>query len=247
MLKGKPKGRKKRAEEPEKENSERWLLTYADMITLLMLFFIVLYSMSNINKQKFEEIAESLRLAFTGGTMGIFSNKGTSPVQFQSTTPKILESVKQQRKGKTWLIQQAKSKLQPLIRKGELKVMETERGITFTIFSDFQFKSGSAELEQDQYQILRDVGDFLLESDYPLVVEGHTDSAPIEGSGRYHSNWELSAARATVVVSTLEEYGVPGKRMSASAFGSTKPVTTNDTPEGRAYNRRIEVTLITSD
>ncbi len=240
--------RKRRVEWPH-EDLMRWLLTYADLITLLMLFFIILYSMSSVNTEKFREVSEALQSIFSGGNFTIFSEQTTSG-QGLMEGMRAGEQVKSGRGGKqqgtggkSTLSLRATSSLQNLIKSGRVKLIPTENGLAISLISDYQFASGSATLSADALPVLQQVSDFLTRLDNAIVVEGYTDSTPVD-SKDWESNWQLSAARALTVLNTLEAYGVPTERLSVSAFGSTRPVRSNDTREGRAYNRRVDIVIV---
>jgi chemotaxis protein MotB len=245
--------RKKARQEWHHENSERWLLTYADMITLLMLFFIVLYSMSNVDTEKFKEMSEALQSIFSGGNFTIFADQSTvgqgvlSGVRAGDQVKSSRGGGRQQGTGgRSALSQHATSSLQNLIKSGRVKVIPTENGIAISLISDHQFASGSADLSQEALPVLQQVSDFLTRLDNSIVVEGNTDNTAVD-STKWESNWQLSAARGLSVLTALEAYGVPEKRMSLAAYGDTRPVRSNDTPEGRAYNRRVDIVIVSKD
>jgi chemotaxis protein MotB len=219
------------------------------MITLLMLFFIILYSMSTINTEKFKEMSEALQSIFSGGNFTIFAEQTTTG-QGLLEGVRSGEQVKSSRGGrqqgtggKSTLSLRATSALQNLIKAGRVKLIPTENGLAISLVSDYQFGSGSADLTPDALPVLQQVSDFLTRLDNSIVIEGYTDDTPVEET-KWQSNWQLSAARALTVLTTLEAYGVPPERLSLSAFGSTRPVRSNDTPEGRAYNRRVDIVLV---
>jgi chemotaxis protein MotB len=241
--------RKKKRQEWHHENAERWLLTYADMITLLMLFFIVLYSMSSPNVEKVKEIAEAFESIFSGGNFTIFADQ-SSIGQGVLSGVKPGEQVKATRGGKSQgvggksaLSLRATSALQNLIKSGRVKIIPTENGLAISLISDFQFGTGSADLTPEALPVLQQVADFLTQLENTVVVEGYTDNTPVDGT-KWESNWQLSSARALSVLTALEAYGMPEGRMSAAAYGSTRAVRSNDTPEGRAYNRRVDIVII---
>jgi chemotaxis protein MotB len=242
--------RRKRRAEWHHENLERWLLTYADMITLLMLFFIVLYSMSNIDSEKYKQISESLSSIFNGGNFTLFLDQapaGGAGVM-EGVQPGKQVEPKQTGKalgtgGTSLYMTQATSSLQNFIKSGKVKVIPTERGFAISLVSDLSFGVGSADLGSDALPVLRQVADFLSQISNPIVVEGHTDSASVSGT-KWTSNWELSAERAVSVLQALQAYGVPSDRLSAATYGETRPIMTNDTPEGRAYNRRVDIVIV---
>jgi len=240
--------RKKRTDE-EHSNSERWLLTYADMITLLMAFFIMMYSMSVLNLAKFREAAISIRSGFGGmvkgqgksplGTSGQFASK-PSPIQGDTA-------------GVSWKV------IKPLVEYVEtgdtdeagnkkIKIGEDNRGIVITMSSDSMlFGSGSAKIRRDAEPTLNKIAAMIAKTDNLVRVEGHTCSLPTQNA-EFASNWELSTARATEVLRYLvESKGLPAQRFSAAGYGSVRPVAKNDSNQNRGKNRRVEIVLIRPD
>lgn len=240
--------RKKKREEPEKpENAERWLLTYSDMITLLMAFFIVMYAISNVEKSKAAALSESLSEAFnnmpgiqTGeGGGGHSASERNVPLRAAPGTglsPKPSSD-------KTPFRERATSTLKANINDGTMRVNTEARGIVVALSGDVFFGAGEATLSSEGLSRLEGVADLLRSVPQEIVVEGHTDSTPVERGERFASNLMLSAARAVSVAEALEMLGVPKERISAAGYGDSKPLKSNDTPEGRAYNRRVDILI----
>ena len=235
--------KKKREEEHGPENAERWLLTYADMITLLMLFFIVLYAMSSIDKGKYQTLAESLRTAFNGGMIAIPFAKGDVGMSGALKEGMVPPKVVPPSRGKEYMHQRLKSKLESMIAQRKVKVQMTERGVTISLASDVYFASGSAAIVQTALPVLEQISEALTDIGRPIRVEGHTDDSPVAPGQKFASNWELSAQRALNVLQLVESFGMPSNLLSAVAFGDTHPLMKNDTPEGRAYNRRVDIVI----
>jgi chemotaxis protein MotB len=242
--------RKKKKHGEAHENAERWLLTYADMITLLMLFFIVLWSMSQVDQEKYQKVSEALENVLGGGDLGIFNWNGGKPSPgMLDGTPRQTARPSTQRSGTgkvaaggaSALLSRAMSVLQSLIKDGTARVSEDERGTTVTIAADVGFAADSSRLGPEGSRVVQQIADMLAQIPNKVVVEGHTDAAT-RASGI--DDWELSAMRALAVRSALETYGVAPERMSATAYGSTKALRSNNTPEGRAYNRRVEILIV---
>jgi chemotaxis protein MotB len=234
---------------PKKENSERWLLTYADMITLLMLFFIILYSMSTVNPAKYQELAQAFQSVFSGGPLQLFATSSTggagvltglNPGQKVATAR---AGQNQGTGGSSTLRQQATSTLQNLVKAGRVKIVPTENGFAISMISDSFFAPGSATLAPDAMPALQEVSGFLGQISNSIVVEGYTDNLPVN-TARWTSNWQLASERALAVLYSLEDYGTPTERLSASSYGETRPVVSNDTPEGRAQNRRVDIVIV---
>ena len=242
--------RKKQTSEEPREDLMRWLLTYADMITLLLLFFIILYAISNVNQAQYQSISQELATVFSEGNLGALFD------QSQAGGQGLLEGVKPGQQvesnrggsktgfgGQSTLNTQAVSALQNLIKGGKVRVITTERGLTISLESDSYFGPASADLGQEAIPVLQQVAGFLAQLSNSIVVEGHTDSTPVDGV-KWKSNWELSAARAITVLQVLEDFSVPSARMAATAYGSTRPLVSDDTPEGRAFNRRVDIVIM---
>jgi chemotaxis protein MotB len=239
-----------RAEEP-KPDLMRWLLTYADMITLLMLFFIILYAMSNVNQAKFTEMQQAFANVFNGGDFTIFDTRsagGAGVLQGVSAGQKVVSRQTTGGKnagtgGQSTLRTQALSSLQNLVKAGKVKVIPTENGFAISLVSDLYFGSASAALGSDAMPVLQEVSEFLGQIPNSIVIEGFTDNIPPDLK-KWSSNWQLSSERALAVLQTLEDYGIPSERLSGASYGSTRPVQSNDTPEGRAYNRRVDIVVV---
>jgi chemotaxis protein MotB len=243
----------KRKPDAEKENTERWLLTYADMITLLMLFFIVLYSMSQTDVAKYNQLAQALETVFSGGNWGVFDSyvKAGSNQQFQQGRgllksddkyPLVKNKPPEKRKK---VYNQALEMLQPYIKADKVRVISNETGIVISLSSDLFFDPGSADIIQENSAVLDTVSDLLSKLPNNVRIEGHTDNQPLRPDNtRFQSNWELSSQRAINILEYFERRGVSSKNMSAVSFGSTRPIEQNNIPEGRAYNRRVDVVIV---
>ena len=247
--------RKKQPE--EHENHERWLVSYADFITLLFAFFVVMYAISSINEGKYRVLSDSLVSAFQQPP------SSEKMIEMQSKYPEILEgtgkpvgkSVVQppgggegsQRKAATEKMKAvAKNVLdamQPLIKTGKVQVTQSPKGITVEINASTLFNSGDAVLQPKSIDTLSAVAQVLATTDNPIQVEGHTDNVPIY-SPAFPSNWELSSSRAGSVVRLFSELGVPANRMVAIGYADNRPVDVNTTPEGRMRNRRVNVLIL---
>jgi chemotaxis protein MotB len=239
--------RKKRQGEPEKpENEERWLLTYSDMITLLMTFFVVMYAMSRVEQTKFEALSESLSAAFAGmpgiqaeGAGGHSLSPTGTPLR---AAPGTGLSPKPAKKS-TPFMERATSTLQTQIQTGAIRMDTEARGIVLGLSGDVFFRVGQSTLNSDALSMLTQVAELLRDLPQPIVVEGFTDSTPLDPGSPFGSNLGLSAARAVSVAEALELLGLPADRVSAAGYGDAKPLRSNDTPEGRAYNRRVDILI----
>ena len=208
----------------------RWLLTYADLVTLLLILFIMLYSMSKVDAAKFRELAQLMRAAFGGVlTRGPTFLQGSGDRIIPDLVPRLAAAIEGAGGG------------------GEVaKVFRNERGIVVRLMTDnVLFDMGSAGLKPEMKYILDALAGPLREAARPIAVEGHTDDIPMRGGGRFVSNWELSSERATEVVRYLIERGrVPPASLSAAGYAEFHPVVPNTGARARARNRRIDIIIL---
>jgi chemotaxis protein MotB len=229
---------KKRHEEHEEhENHERWLVSYADMMTLLFALFVVLFAISSLNKSKIEAFASSMTKQKEIGQPAI-------------TTPMPIEDPVEPKPGNPVTraqLEKLKEDLEKaLARAGVSKGAKIEidaKGLEISLTDGVLYNSGEAVLLPNGVKILDVVGPKISTFDNPVIVEGHTDNAPIN-SVRYADNWELSSARSnTVVRFFLSKYHVDPDRITSSGFADTRPLVPNDSDAHRATNRRVVVTI----
>lgn len=242
----------RRKKEEEHENHERWLVSYADFITLLFAFFVVMYAISSVNEGKYRVLSDAINSAFrnipgtTAGAMQVVTTTQNSqlitPPQIKPSSPKAEEIKRKNRERMRNMAQQLKEALNPLVKKGQVRVTETALGITLDIDASVLFASGEATLDEKAIIVLANVGRILAGSDFPITVEGHTDNTPISNN-QFPSNWELSAVRATSVVRLFIENGVDPRLLTAAGYADQRPVADNATPEGRQRNRRVAITI----
>jgi chemotaxis protein MotB len=221
----------------DKENLERWLLTYADLITLLLAFFIVMYSMSQIDAKKFGKVSQALSGALRGGPSVL-----RYPEQTTKTGSGLLEL------GNLRMIQQKiEDKFKNLPEKASVQTEITERGLVIHIMESVLFREGSAQLEPRALEILDRVSDVIRDRPNHIRIEGHTDDRPIN-TPVYPSNWELSSARATEVVRYyIDQHAIAPDRISALGYGEYRPIRPNNSIENRAANRRVDIVVLTME
>lgn len=256
---------RRRKEAEEHENHERWLVSYADFITLLFAFFVVMYSLSSINEGKYRVLSDSIVQAFrsisvndSGKAMIIQDLPMPSKAligQKKSDASAKAEAVKKAEREKAAkrvrdMADEIRRVLQPLADGGQVSVTEGAFGIKVEINAEVLFQPGEADLGQGAVDALDAVAQVLAPADFPIVIEGHTDNVPIN-TYRFPSNWELSAVRASSVVRLFVDNGVDPQRLTAAGYGDQRPVASNLSVEGRAQNRRVtllmESTLIEED
>lgn len=240
---------KKHAE--EHENLERWLVSYADFITLLFAFFVVMYAISSVNEGKYRVLSDSLVTAFKsasvvdGGAVMVVPTRSPGSTIKQVVVkedPKLVEARQQQRDKMRNVAKDIFSVLAPLVQQGKVRVLETSRGVTIEINDSILFYPGQAQLEQTSVRAMRAVGEVLAPTDFPVTIEGHTDNIPIR-TPQFPSNWELSAVRATTVLRLFVDAGVAPEHLTAIGYGETRPVENNESVEGRARNRRVSILI----
>jgi chemotaxis protein MotB len=244
-------GRRNRKHAEEHENLERWLVSYADFITLLFAFFVVMYAISSVNEGKYRVLSDSLVSAFRsapivdGGAVMVVPTRSPGSTVKQVVVkedPKLTEAKQQQRDKMRNVAKDIFAVLAPLVQQGKVRVLETSRGVTIEINDSILFSPGQAQLEQASIRAMRAVGEVLANTDFPITIEGHTDNVPIR-TAQFPSNWELSAVRATTVLRLFVEAGVMPEHLTAIGYGETRPVEGNESIEGRARNRRVSILI----
>ncbi|UZJ45248.1 flagellar motor protein MotD [Marinimicrobium sp. C6131] len=240
-------------------NHERWLVSYADFITLLFAFFVVMYSISQVNESKYRVLSDTLMEAFEPA-------RTNRPIQVgepsRSPSASAIDirgddrgDTEQPRLGESGglageeglgelgeLAERISERFSDLIGDDLLEVYANEYWLQVELRDSILFESGSAELSGQARDIFAEMARLLAEYDNPIQVEGHTDNQPIRNL-RYPSNWELSAARASAIVKLLSGAGVSAQRLSAVGYGEHQPSAANDTPQGRAQNRRVALMI----
>ena len=229
------------------EHHERWLISYADFITLLFAFFVVMYAISIVNEGKYAVLSEALGDAFGGRGAAPQVNTNVEPVLPLShiVNRKRLEAARRERERMEVLAKDLTATLMPLVKSGQVRVTQNARGISIELNASVLFAQGEAELQRYAREVLGAVAGLLKTDPHRIEVEGHTDTLPITNE-RFASNWELSAVRAASVVRLFIENGVLDARLSAIGHGATRPVAPNDTPANQARNRRVAVMILAS-
>lgn len=238
-----------RKPKPKKENSERWLLTYSDLITLLMIFFVVMYTMSSVDQEKYSKAAESFKGVFSGSTYVIGEGGGIGPLPNGITQPS--DEVANNSETPTQGISDTaalQEKIQGYLKNSKLddkvKMSVEPKGLIIRFEDNILFDSGKADLLPQYKDNLLEIGRMAQVLDNDIVVEGHTDNVPIHNS-EFESNWELAAMRAINVIDMLvAEGGLKPEKLSAVSYGEYKPIASNDTLQGKAKNRRIDIIVL---
>lgn len=240
------------------DDPHRWLVSYADFITLLFAFFVVMYAISSVNQGKYSQLTNSMGTAFSGdGATGIDQtgkDKGTGDEGLIQGKQNVLvkplplshlyyEKMRREREAMTKMRTDLSSKLSPLIDEGKVNVLQNDRGIRIDINESLLFSAGSAELSADANHVINEIAQLVKDNQHAIQVEGHTDNIPIHNA-TFFSNWELSAVRASSVVRMLNSSGIADNRLSAIGFGSSQPISENDSILGRAKNRRVSIMIL---
>ena len=250
-----------RKKEPEKAaNHERWLVSYADFITLLFAVFVTLYAMSQTDKQKVEQVAASYRTAF-GVTVGASSGKPQFiPKSDMMPIPSMKQQLKNTEKPKakgdgSSKVQATKKDFKEMLvalekflldknAQDKVNIDITRRGLVISLREAGFFDSGSATIQPAAYEFLTKIAEVLLPYGNPISFEGHTDNIPMRSS-TFHSNWELSTARATTLAHYfMDQHSFTPEKISVTGYGEYRPVADNSVEEGRKQNRRVDVVLV---
>ncbi|MED4876182.1 flagellar motor protein MotB [Anoxybacillus geothermalis] len=244
---------KKKKHSHDDHINESWLIPYADLLTLLLALFIVLFASSQIDQKKFQEIARAFSTAFAGGT-GVLDFQ--SPVEPITPPAQDEEGRKQDKQPSPSVSEQEKEELAQLKEKidgyivqnrlnGKLQTSLTDEGLAITILDDILFDSGSAEVRIKDRRLAKEISALLvMNPPRNIMISGHTDNVPIHNE-KFASNWELSVMRAVNFMKVLlENKQLDPRYFSAKGYGEYKPIATNTTAAGRMKNRRVEILIL---
>jgi chemotaxis protein MotB len=214
-------------------NHERWLVSYADFITLLFALFVVLFAASNADKEKVHKFAQAVENAIEHSGVG----RTAGAIQQQTTGEPVLNSA----------YGALVRSLQAEVQNNQVQLALDARGLVITLNQTAFFNSGSGEFEPSMYPTLGKIASAIAEIDNPIRMEGHTDSRPIHND-RFQNNWELSSARSISVLELLAtRFGIAPNRMAVAGYADTAPIFSNDSEEGRARNRRVDIVVLSRD
>jgi chemotaxis protein MotB len=246
---------------PAHENHERWLVSYADFITLLFAFFVVMYASSQADKGRAKAVSEAVEKALEDGKLptiaailgGTVDDKGKGNDAMKGPAVKLKSPDKKppDKKPPDKKLDDLMPPMKVLtldlkneIDKGKLQISLEPRGLVISLKEAAFFNSGDDAIRTSSYPIIAKLAGVICKLNNPLRLEGHTDSIPIN-TARFHSNWELSAARSIAMLELLStKFSVDRQRMAIVGYADTTPVDTNDTEEGRARNRRVDIVLV---
>jgi chemotaxis protein MotB len=228
---------------------ERWLVSYADFITLLFAFFVVIYATSTLNAGKYRVLSDALTAAFRHQPLVAPPLAGfvaLTPLPFPAKraptdpAPSVRQAQEQKLRGLASRIIEA---IHPLVQSGQVRLRETARGLAVEINASVLFAPAQAVLHPDSIAALQAVVEVMRGVDNSIEVEGHTDKLPI-ASPQYPSNWELATARASAVVRVFVASGLPPTRLVAVGYADNRPVEAGDSPEALARNRRVTLLIV---
>lgn len=237
----------------EHENHEAWIIPYADMVTLLFAFFVVMYAMSLQDEKKMKIVSESVSDAFIGTAKGgdrtkqidITGIKGSPPtarrfvMKRNITNQEIIDEIREslETEGFDVLYQDEASPIQYRI---------DERGVIISISAGYLFSANSTEIPPELYPVIGVVADVIKETERLVLVEGHTDDLPVVGT-KYFDNWDLSVLRGSAMVKLLiDQFSIDPRILTASGMAQYKPIANNTSKTGRAQNRRVDIIMLNS-
>lgn len=244
---------KRRRKKEEHHTDESWLIPYADLLTLLLALFVILFGMSSLDAQKFRQLASAFNATLTGGT-GVLQYP-YPPDEIEKTDIENVDLLKKKEEEHNQ-IDEEKKQLNVIAEKmntfidekklnGKLQTTLTSEGLLITILDDILFDSGKADVRSQDVQLAKEISELLvMNPPHHVVISGHTDNVPIKNS-QFDSNWHLSVMRAVNVMKILlENEQLDPKMFSAKGYGEFKPVASNNTALGRQKNRRVEILVL---
>lgn len=233
-------------------NHERWLVSYADFITLLFAFFVVMFATAQTDNNKTRAFSESVKKALQGETfkealsllLGAKTDfKGMGNSQYPGPGGIKKERIGNNEMTLAELKPFLSRELEQEVKNGRLALRMTSRGLTISFTQTALFPSGEDEIAPDFYKTIEKIAGAMNKVPNPARAEGHTDSVPIHNS-RFRSNWELSAARSIALVELFTKFGVARERLSIAGYADTAPIDNNDTEAGRQKNRRVDIVIL---
>ena len=235
--------RKKREQETPPST---WLTTYADMITLCLCFFVIMFNPDDITQAQLEAIAESLRTAGIGSMAGGLTLSAGRNAELGNTVMSLPSMERGRALGTA--LRRAVSVFSPEVRSNKIKVTHDERGLVITLAGDAFFNPASARINIEATRdILLRLGTYLSSDELrerKFRIEGHTDAVDVDPVGPWEDNWHLSVERSRSILRYLAAIGVDERRFQITGFADTMPISSNDTEEGRANNRRVDIIII---
>ena len=245
-----------RKKAPAHENHERWLVSYADFITLLFAFFVVMFASAQNGTNKAAQVSESVRDALANGPLSNTISTVLGRGKHEAKEAPLSKAPTEKRENPlpprpeahaadlTPYLDALEKGLDKELKSGKLEVKLEGRGLVISMREATFFQSGDETVSPGSMEILARIAAIVRQLPNPVRLEGHTDSRPIHNS-RFRNNWELSAARSIAMLEILRDrFGIPESRMAVSGYAENAPADTNDTEEGRAHNRRVDLVLL---
>jgi chemotaxis protein MotB len=226
--------------------TQEWLTTYSDMVTLMLCFFAIMFNPDESSSAQMQQIAASMQ---TGG-LGALSGGLTLSLGRSADLGNTIMALPSMERGRSLgtALRRAVSVFSPEIRSNKVRVTHDERGLVITLASDAFFNPASARINiEETRDILLRLGTLLASDELggrKFRIEGHTDSVDVDSSGPWEDNWQLSAERSRSILRYLAALGIDEKRFQIAGFADTVPIAGNDTSEGRAYNRRVDIIIL---
>jgi chemotaxis protein MotB len=221
---------------PAPANHDRWLISYADFLTLLLALFVVLFASSQLDKKKALQVSHAVTEALEKGGSGPHGRPPPAPSVVpapKAAAPELMASMNH--------LQQV---LVEEIRTGKVEIHPDPRGLVISLRQAAFFPSGGDEIASSGFDSIEKIAGTIRELPNPVQLEGHTDSAPIHNR-RFRSNWDLSAARSIAMLELFRDrFGIPADRFAVAGYADAKPVDSNDSAEGRAHNRRVDIVIM---
>ncbi len=227
---------------PQEQKHDRWLVSYADLVTVLFAFFVVMYSISSVNEDKYKTLLSSLEKSFSSPAKTQTNTDKTQSTTLTRSNP-LPSKTQAELLFRTQTAKQIAQNLAPYIKKNLIEVTHYPRRIEVEMKSQLLFDSAQATLTRPALPALKQLATLIRTLPNKIHVEGYTDNRPIH-TPIFPSNWELSAARAASVVHQLMQHGIAPQRMAAIGYGEYHPIAENDTPQGRLKNRRVVLVLL---
>lgn len=246
----------RRGKKPEvPENHERWLITYADLITLLLIFFVIMYAMSKVDETKYNDLAQTLHLQFSskgdsvlqqgsGVIGGMDSGKGKEG-NLKDFEAFLEEMDKRKEQGLQDLMKIVNEYIEEEQLQDTVSIGDTPRGVAITLNDLLLFDLGKADLRENAYPILEKLASLFPTLNTKISIEGHTDDLPLATGAYYKDNWRLSSERSLSVLRYFtNEAGLPESMFLSTAYADTKPIVPNTSDENRQSNRRVEIIVL---
>ena len=225
-------------------NHERWVLSYADFMTLLFAFFVVLYSSAEVDKAKMASLSNAIASGFQD--LGVGAGQGAAPIVIPGTNPAAFTHPARPQPATDIILRKLEADLAPELQNHTVSLRQTPEGLVLSLHEIGFFDSGSSGLRASSLDTFDRIGSVIASVGSNLRIEGHTDNIPIS-TARFHSNWELSTARAAEIIRIfITREHIDPERLSAAGYAEYHPVADNSTEDGRRLNRRVDIVIITA-